>query len=653
MPAKRGWRQWRFHAHHRKMRETDRKVFVTSDAHMRKLSQAANVFIPLNHDFFLSVVQFAQFRHIILLYALKENVVPTLEFKGKQVVYAHHLSVPFRMLELDEKKSLVSKKDKTADGNMIIHGDNLDALKALMPRYAGRVNCVYIDPPYNTGNEKWCYNDNVNAPMMKKWLSDNCEVDNEDAEKHDKWCCMMWPRLHLLHELLAENGVIFVSIDDNEIHHLRPLMDEIFGEHNFVANFIWEGTAMHNVSFVASTHDYILCYAKNIEYLKATKNRWRVLKQGLDAIYSQVEALKKKHGNNYELMSQKLQEWFSSLEKKNPSWQHRHYNQIDQNGCFFPSDISPVGGNGGTYEIQHPLTGKPVRKPRRGWRFADRKQMEEAIAQDRVCFGIDEGTVPTIKAYLHETEMQTINSVFYQDRRGAAINLRGIMGKDVFPFPKDHRVLVRILEAVSDKNSIVLDSFAGSGTTAHAVLELNKEDGGNRKFILVECEDYANSVTAERVRRAIKGIPAVRNETSRNGLGGGFEFFTLGDKTGLDDLITDDKLPPYEALASYVAYTATGLSKPKINMGKDYFFGEIGGYRMYLIYKPDRKFLQSPQSALTRDFAVKIGKHKKTAFVFAPWKLMSQKDLTPMNIVFCQLPYGIHRLLGNAYDGDE
>ena len=166
--------------------------------------------------------------------------MPTLEFKGKPIIYAHHLTTPVRTLEVDGKKSLPPKgKKPSLDDNLIIHGDNLHALKALMPRYAGKVNCIYIDPPYNTGNEKWIYNDNVNSPMMKEWLKGKSPVDGEDLERHDKWLCMMWPRLQLLRELLAEDGVIFISIDDNEQHRLRMMMDEIFGEENFVENFIW------------------------------------------------------------------------------------------------------------------------------------------------------------------------------------------------------------------------------------------------------------------------------------------------------------------------------------------------------------------------------------------------------------------------------
>ncbi|HPI63150.1 MAG TPA: site-specific DNA-methyltransferase, partial [Alphaproteobacteria bacterium] len=186
--------------------------------------------------------------------------MPTLEFKGKQFVYSHHHSVPFRELVIDKDKSLSKKPN--LDDNLIIHGDNLHALKALMPQYAGKIKCIYIDPPYNTGNEGWCYNDNVNSPLMKEWVAKNANpVDKEDLQRHDKWLCMMYPRLKLLHELLADDGVIFVSIDDHEQHHLRAIMDEIFGEENFVANIVWQKkyAASNDVKGIAAIHDFIIC----------------------------------------------------------------------------------------------------------------------------------------------------------------------------------------------------------------------------------------------------------------------------------------------------------------------------------------------------------------------------------------------------------
>ena len=182
-------------------------------------------------------------------------------FKGKEILYSHHLAVPCKELKADGAKSRADKP--SLDDNLIVHGDNLAALRALLPFYAGRVNCIYIDPPYNTGNEGWCYNDNVSHPALREWLGK--EVGTDDMERHDKWCAMMWPRLHLLKELLAEDGVIFISIDDNEQHRLRMLMDEIFGEGNFIANIIWQKkyAPSNDAKYFSDNHDFVLCYAKN------------------------------------------------------------------------------------------------------------------------------------------------------------------------------------------------------------------------------------------------------------------------------------------------------------------------------------------------------------------------------------------------------
>lgn len=573
--------------------------------------------------------------------------MPTLDFKGKPIIYAHHLTVPSRTLEPDAKKSLPPKGRKPSlDDNLIIHGDNLHALKALMPRYAGRVNCIYIDPPYNIGNEGWIYNDNVSSPMMKEWLKDKSPVDGEDLERHDKWLCMMWPRLQLLRELLAEDGVIFVSIDDNEQHRLRMVMDEIFGEKNFVGAFVWEGTGKNDSKFISVTQDYIVVYARNFDMVKINKKRWRVFKRGLDEIYATVEALQNEHGNDYGLISAKLQEWFSSLNKNHPAWKHKHYDMVDEKGIFFPGDISWPGGGGPRYEVLHPDTKKAVKIPAGGWRFPARETMLSAIKAGRVYFGKGETSVPNLKRYLHETDSQVLNSVIYQDRRAAHKRLKHILTDSVFDYPKDERVLELIFEAVTDGASIVLDSFAGSGTTAHAVLKLNNADGGNRKFILVECGDnIADKITAERVRRVIRGIPRSKDESLQRGLGGSFTWCALGDELSIENMLTGRKLPDYETLARHIFWTATGQSPDTIRKarGEDGLFHETKDRLFYLIYEPETAFLRSNDSALNSKRAGRIAKQakakKKTAVVFATHKFMGQKELGQMGITFAQLPY--------------
>ena len=575
--------------------------------------------------------------------------MPTLDFKGKQQIYAHHLTVPYRPLLPDADRSLNANG---ADGNLIIHGDNLEALRALIPRYADRVKCVYIDPPYNTGNEGWCYNDKVNSPLMRAWLAQNGRVDGEDMERHEKWLCMMWPRLQLLKELLAEDGAIFVSVDDNECHHLRMVMDEIFGEENFVGTFVWEGTGKNDARFISVGHDYILCYAREMESLSANGNRWRVQKEGIAEIYRVVKELKETHLDDFTSASEELKDWFSSLDKKHKSWVHRHYNWIDERGVYFAGDISWPGSGGPQYEVLHPKTGNPVKIPAGGWRFPLQETMMKAMEEDRVHFGPDESRVPNLKRYLHETDDQILTSVFYQDRRAAHKNLVKILPDEQFDYPKDERVISRILELVASDNDIVLDSFAGSGTTAHAVLALNKEDGGNRKFILIECEDHADTVCAERVRRVIRGVPGARDAALREGLGGSFAYCTLGPPTELDAMLTGEALPPWPALAAYLLHTATGVSAGPDDLAplnEDGLFHEGDTTDYYLLYEPDLEYLRGHDAMLNAERAEHIEAANraggKKAVVFGAGKYILQSELTPMGILFCQLPW---ELLGKG-----
>ena len=656
--------------------------------------------------------------------------MPTLDFRGKQFIYSHHLTVPFRTLEVDAARSFKSPpldehvrgtgpratdgpggnhlsldehvrgtgpratggpggNPPSLDENLIIHGDNLHALKALLPKYAGKIKCVYIDPPYNTGNEGWVYNDNVNSPMMQGWLSKNSPIDVEDMERHDKWLCMMWPRLHLLRELLAEDGVIFISIDDNEVHLLRAIMDEIFDaqrifpDGNFVGQFVWAAGRKNNARLFSNSHDYILCYLKNHEFLNQSGTTWRVRKQGLDDIYKKHAALQRKHGQDFATIEVELAAWFKGLPDGHPAKRHGHYRHVDSRGLYHASDASAPGGNGARYPVLHPVTGKECVVPSRGWVYTEQR-MNALIADNRIRFGADETSVLTVKVYLKEAENEAPYSVFYKDGRAATKRLRSLLGKP-FPFPKDEEVLKPLFEAVTGPDDIILDSFAGSGTTAHAVLALNKEDGGNRKFILVECEDYADTITAERVRRVMNGVDSARDATLRQGLGGSFTYCTLGGTIDEEGMLTGETLPTYENLASYIAYVATGSSvelhrdresllrsgdrnlqtanrngietrEVSVAMGRaqptgqeDYFFGETETLRFYLIYEPALAFLESDAAALDGNRAARIAEECKAsgkkAYVWGAHKFMSQKELTPMGITFCQLPYNIYPIM--------
>ena len=539
--------------------------------------------------------------------------MPTLDFKGKQFIYAHHLTVPFRKPEIDTEKSLTGENTPSLDDNLIIHGDNLHALKALLPRYAGKIKCIYIDPPYNTGNENWVYNDNVNSPMMQAWFEKNSPIDIEDLERHDKWLCMMWPRLHLLHELLADDGVIFISIDDNEQHHLRMLMDEIFGEENFFA--ILTRRAMHTVRNSSKDFnlnaDYTLVYGKEKSWFGEDKSRY--IRQIVD------KSDRYRQDDNDGRGKYKL----DPLSARN---YYEPYTFTFENGTKW----SPPSGRYPCYS-QDTL-----------------RRMER---EGRIDFS---GKEPKVKRYLSEVqEGQPPDVILSSEIVGfnseGTSELRYIFGEGgVFAQPKPMRFVKFLLELLRSKDAIILDSFAGSGTTAHAVLALNKEDGGNRKFILVECEDYADEITAERVRRVIKGVENAKDENLRDGLGGSFTYCTLGETIDTEGMLSGDTLPTYETLAHYIAWTATGSKLEVKAQQEDYCFGETKDIRFYLIYEPSLEFLESNKSALDAKRAEQIAEECKAtgkkAYVYASHKFMSQKELTPMGITFCQLPYSIYQI---------
>lgn len=537
--------------------------------------------------------------------------MPTLDFNGKQFIKGHHLTVPIKTLEIDKEKSFTGESDPSLDDNLIIHGDNLEGLKALLPRYANSIKCIYIDPPYNTGNEGWKYNDNVNSPQIQAWLNKN--VDAEDLERHDKWLCMMWPRLHLLKELLTDDGVLFISIDDNEQHRLRMLMDDIFGGQNFVTNIIWQKkfSPQNDAKYFSDNHDFVVCYAKN-------KETWRPV------LLPRTEEHNKRYSNP----------------------------DNDPRGPWSSSGLDVK-----TYqeEYDYPITtpsGRVVNPPpSRCWRCSKEK-FDELINDNRIWFGEEGNNVPRVKRFLSEVKqgITPLTVWLHKDVGHTQSATQGLNKIGVaFSNPKPYTLIKRILQIGTDPNSIILDSFAGSGTTAHAVLALNKEDDGNRKFILIECENYADTITAERVRRVINGVENAKDPDLKEGLGGSFTYCTLGDTIDEIRILTEEPLPDYETVANYIAFVATGKRNwTPIKKRKDYCFGETKNILFYLIYEPSLEFMQSSSSALTYELAQKIEKTckdaDKKAYVYASHKNISQKDLSDMQITFCQLPYNIYRI---------
>jgi adenine-specific DNA-methyltransferase len=534
--------------------------------------------------------------------------MPSLNFKGKALVQNFHLLVPYHELKPVKSKSLTAKV--SLHDNLVVHGDNLKALKSLLPYYHGKVKCIYIDPPYNTGNDDWVYNDNVSSPMIQEWLGK--VVDREDLTRHDKWLCMMMPRLKLLREFLTDDGVIFVSIDDNEVHRLRELIDEIFGEDNFVATIIWEKvySPKSSARFFSENHDYIVVYARQKESFE------------LGLLPRTEEA-----NSRYE----------------NPD--------NDKRGPWKPGDLSARNPySKGIYSIKCP-GGRVIKGPPPGnyWRVSE-ENLRRLDADGRIWWGGDKNQVPAIKRFLAEVKQGLVPETIWTYRevghtQDAKRSLLEIFGDDfqTFTTPKPVELLKRILRLSAEDDAIVMDAFAGSATTAQAVLEMNKDEGAARRFVLVESEPYADSLTAERIRRVINGVPKAKGEALQKGLGGSFSFIEVGRPMQLETMLKAEKLPSYEDLAGYIFYTATGedFDARKVSR-KTGFIGESARYDVYLLYEPSLDYLKN--TALTLDVARSLPKGSgKKRLVFAPTKYLDSIHLDEHRIEFCQLPFEIYK----------
>jgi adenine-specific DNA-methyltransferase len=511
--------------------------------------------------------------------------MPTLNWIGKEAVVKHHKEVPFRLLEPVPELCC----GDAASGNLIVQGDNLHALKALLPRYAGQVKCIYIDPPYNTGNEGWVYNDNVNSPEIRKWLGEVVGKEGETLDRHDRWLCMMYPRLVLLKQFLREDGAIFVSIDDNEVGNLQSLMREVFGAANEVATIVWEKGKKGDSRLVSVTHEYIVAFARNKALLKERNVRWRRRKPGIDAVLDHYESLRKKHGDNHAATRKEMMVWYRALPKGDPRKGHKHYNWSDKRGLYFPDNFhGPDDGreNRPRYPILHRVTQQPCAMPSTGWRWEE-DTTKAALAEDppRIHFGKDHTTIPNRKSYLFEIDEEPMMSVFYKDGRAATLEVEAILGAGAFPFPKDSEVIADLVGMVVEPGDIVLDSFGGSGTTAHAALRLNQHLKKPVRFILVELnDDVARNKTRERVRKAIEGYTplAGKKRVSVDGLGGGFQFCRLSAEPLFD---TDGQIRrdvSFAELAEFVWFAETGTGYT--GTADSPLLGVHEGRAIYLLY---------------------------------------------------------------------
>lgn len=398
--------------------------------------------------------------------------------------------------------------------NLYIEGDNLDALKILRETYAGAVDIIYIDPPYNTGTDL-IYNDTF---VMSEFDAARLDADyDEDGGRmvrnletkgsfHSDWCSMIYPRLLLARDLLADDGALFVSIDECESENLRKITDEVFGPINFVAELAWAGGRKNDSQFISVSHEYVLCYAKSKQLLKDRKTVWREKKQGLEEIYAKYDELRMRFGDNDQEVQRELKAWYKSLSDSHPSKAHKHYSSVDGNGVYFAADISWPGGGGPKYEVLHPVTGRPVAVPSRGWLFGTPERMKEVVESGRVEFGPDETKVPCYKRYLKECELQAPYSVIYKDGRAASKRLDSLMGAKVFDNPKDEEILQKILSLPQKSDALIMDFFAGSGTTAHACMKLNVEDGGDRRFIVVQYPENLDENLSHVTKASAKAV---------------------------------------------------------------------------------------------------------------------------------------------------
>lgn len=579
--------------------------------------------------------------------------MPTLNWIGKDKVVNHHLDVPFRTLE---KQYTFASNGGDGDGNMIIHGDNLDALKALLPMYEGRVKCIYIDPPYNTGNEKWVYNDNVNDPHIKAWLGKVVGAEGEDLSRHDKWLCMMYPRLKLLQKLMAEDGVIFISIDDNELYNLKAICDEIFGSNSFVANVIWQKTysPRNDALGIPYETDNILVYSKTSR-------------------------------------------WFPNKLERTAAMDERHNSPDNDPIPWQSGDVSAAGAadhQGMVYAIQQPITGKllypasgrhwkdeqtVVLQRMNKWAKYELRNIDDASVRADLC-GIstesvrqdvmavmlaqpleeaavqataryEEGTWPEyyftskgkgrirFKNHIKQDVGKSATNLWFYGDVGhtdeAKKELKGIFsGVAPIETPKPRRLIERILHIAADSNAIILDSFAGSGTTAHAVLNMNKQDGGNRKFILVEMGDYAESITAERVRRVINGYG--EGNKAVEGTGGGFSFYELDDALLINGMLNPNAAE--EKIRAYVYYTETRCALPAASENEKYLLGVHENHAYYFYYEADR------MTTLNRAFLQTIQTRAEGYLIYADSNTLSAEDMARFHITFKKIPRDIAAL---------
>lgn len=543
--------------------------------------------------------------------------MPTLQFKGKAIIWNHHLSIPYHTIEPVPANSF---QPDLSGGNQIIEGDNLTALKALMPLFAGRVNCIYIDPPYNTGMEGWVYNDNVNSPLLQEWLGR--EVGKDDLTRHDKWLCMMTPRLRLLRDLLSDDGAIAISIDENELHHLKQLMDEIFGETNF-RNIIIVRKGVKSVQAQFETVDrlnygieYVLIYTKRDTF---RFKRFEIeLENGREGSW-----------NNH---------WRGT---DRPTMRYELFGITPETGQWRWGQARSIVALE-NYEQMLVDIGKPVDEVTQAdidnWFM---KQIEET-GEEPDLLRLSANGKP--EHYIPPSDSRLASSHWSDLKPNGSSQLKALFGCKVFENPKSVDLVKRIIRFIEGdrKDTLVLDSFAGSGTTGQAVLDLNSEDAGNRHFILVQLTEATSTVPDKNICRDITRERIVR-AIRKYKFTAGFQYQRVGVSMDADNLLSG-KLPEINQLSRYIVYLCTGQS---INNDAEainkhlYFAGSVAEANIYILYDPD--YEQLIRMALNLDIAnilIEHGKGKKK-IVYAPACFLDDDYLQSHQLEFVNIPYGL------------
>lgn len=548
--------------------------------------------------------------------------MPTLNWIGKDKIINHHQDVPYKVLNHEYSFSENGKTSTPIDsGNLIINGDNLEALKSLLPKYEGKVNCIYIDPPYNTGNESWVYNDNVNSPQMKKWLGNVVGKESEDLTRHDKWLCMMYPRLKLLHKLLAKDGAIFISIDDNEQANLKLMMDEIFGGGNYIGSFIINSTPnARDYGHIGKMHEYCLFYAKQYSSLYT----------------NQLQDVEKTFRYKDKIGGFNIHPLYNSNVAFTPD---------NRPNLYYPFYVNPnktietdffeisLEKKDGLIEVFPPKSVKD--DVQFVWRWGKPKSIDN-LNIEILGYKTSDGEFRIVQKM--RTTHKVIRSILTEktntSRKGTA-EVENIFGEKTFSFPKPIKLLQDFIYVATNEESIILDSFAGSGTTAHAVLNLNKQDQGNRKFILIEMENYAETITAERVKRVINGY------ADKEGTGGSFDYYTLGEPL-FDENNNLNETVGIEKIREYVWFTETrsAYSPPLEECPKDgvVFLGIHNDTSYYFIYDKDNL------TTLDYDSLAQYVQQKAERYIiYADNCLLPESFMREKNIEFKKIPRDITR----------